>query len=518
MKNIYTLIEAHSVHSPNHIAIDTGKRKLTYEELVKDVNRIASSFNHLGICKGKKVGIFLPNGITFVESLLACQKLGVVSVLCNYRYNGDELLNMIKLGECDVLIYSESNKNTLEAIRSKLNFIEYMICDGENPSEKDHCSFSDLINAGNPEWTYKEKISDNDDAIYLFTGGTTGEPKAAIHTQESILLDVLLHSLCPNQYYSTDVFLNYSPLYHWGGLHTLLCILSVGATFIILDKFNPQVILNNIREKKATHIFLIPSTLCNDIHDLPGYKSEYTESIRRVALGGSTSTLENIKQVFETFPNAEITNGYGLTENVVQTYMNITKDIIENRPDLLSSIGVPATLSEIKLIGEDGKEVSYGEVGEAYAKSAFQFKGYINHEDPFVDGWLPTGDLLRKNKDGYYFFVDRKKDMIKCGGENIYSFEVEQAFSTHPSVKCCSVVGMPDDHYVEIVIIAVILNEGYSVTKMELLEYCKKHIASYKKPSKIIFLTEDFPRTTVGKVDKKRLRMMLQDKINEKGC
>lgn len=507
---LYSVFEARVKYEPDKTALIECEKSLTYIQLYERVNRLADSMHKRGIRKGSKLAVLITNCMEYVELILVCHKLGITAVLCNYNLSPREIADQLKISGADAVVLPEDFKRFGIPVGDIGIDSQRCILLGDGDSE--YCGWNQLLKQGNPEYIYVEPVNPEDDAVYIFTGGTTGEPKAAIHTYQSLLMNTFLHHYGVNPYFSTDVFLNYAPLYHWGGFSILLNILSVGATFIILKRFDAEAIYKRIAVDKATHIFLLPLTLVSDLKNIPYFKASDMESVRCVNLGGTPGTPDLIAGLFELFPHSDVNVGYGMTENACSIVQRITRETLEKRPELLKSVGKPAFESRVKLIGSDGKEVARGEVGEIYASSIGQFKGYLNKENPFVNGFFPTGDLFRQDEEGNFYFVERSKDMIRSGGENIYSIEVERVVEEHEAVEMCAVVALPNSRYEESVAAAVVFREGLYVSADELISFCREHLAHYKRPRNILVYAKDLPRTVLGKVDKKQIR---RDFINE---
>ena len=307
---------------------------------------------------------------------------------------------------------------------------------------------------------------------------------------------------------SDEVMLTHAPLFHIGGLSLMLFIVAAGGTYIICNTHQPEEIFHVIEKERVTFIFLLPPVtyykLCNkDLiknHDLSSVK------IIQSASGGAPAEL--VKNIYETFPNAQFQFGWGQTESGAGTNFVFDYQIIRENSNRVHSIGKEQPFVQIKLVDENGVEVPTGDIGEAILKTPTRMLHYLNQpeltKETIKEDWLYTGDLLRKDKDGYYYFVDRKKDMIKSGGENIFALEVETVIRNHPSVMNCAVIGVPDPKYGEGVMAVIQLQEGVQVTKEEINEHCKKYLSSYKKPRYIDFVKQ-FPVDTVGKIQKKKL-------------
>ena len=505
MYTIYTLFDLQAKSDPQHPALIFKDKIITYKMLSGEINSTASALKKLGVAQGSGVAVLFPNTPAYVALFYACQKLGAVVIPLNWRLHPDELSDIIQECRCTFFFFDGQYQSLAAAIKidpDRIMSLPYLEEEGDNGRD-----LAALIRREDKDWDFFQYPSPEDDALYILSGGTTGRPKVLVHTQQSLLFTALLRNLGPYGFHKGDVLLNYAPLFHFGGIHYMICLLSAGATFNLLDSFNTEKIILEIDKRKVTHLFIIPSTLCTCIKQSPLYRQTDLSSVRCAFLGGTIVAKETIRDAFDVFPNPDffVTNSYGTSENGITTMINLTREMCQDNSPLLKSVGAPAFLSLVRLVNEFGEEVPPGEVGEALGWSPCQFKGYLGHPRSFEDGWVITGDLLRQDEDGYLYFVDRKKDMIRTGGENVYSYEVEKVLFQHPSVETCAVFSVPHSQLGEAVIAAVKPKTGMEVSEDELIQFCKSHIASYKKPQRVVF-PEIIPQTAVGKADKKALQ------------
>lgn len=514
MHNVYFLFAAQCRLDPAHTALVTDGRDISYQELSRMINRLASALYDVGIQKGSRVGYMLPNGEVAVELFYACQKLGAVAIPFNYRLQSQDLNQYVASVSCDVFFYDQSFGDLVDVVCSAFR-CRYPLIQVGGQSYPGRIAYQEFISGGDEQWAYRAPVSDQDEALYIPTSGSTGTQKAVVHSQESLLLHNLLTYMTNIRYCKSDVFVNYTPLFNKGGINFMTCTLSAGGTFVLLSKYDTEEFLSLIESRRATMISLIPSSIIFRLKDSPHLSEMDFSSVRHVQLGASVLTPAIFQHVVEIFPNAQYSNGFGMSEGVIALGMTFTRDILDDHPELLGSIGKPNLLCEVKLVGKDGREVPRGDAGEAWGRSPVQMKGYLGAPDPSVDGWYPTGDGLRENEDGYYFFVDRKKDVIKSGGQNVCSSEVESVIGSHPAVQVCAVFGTPDEVFSEAVTAAIVVKDGFVVGEDEIQEYCKARIASYKKPRRVIFYQGDLPRNAMHKVDKIVLRAQAIEYMQE---
>lgn len=289
----------------------------------------------------------------------------------------------------------------------------------------------------------------------------------------------------------------------------MLKILSFGACFCLLENFDADVIAQTIEKERVTQMSLIPPTVLNRFSEIRQKKTLDLSSVRILQLAGGVCDEPTLELAFQLMPNVICVNALGSSENAAYLANPFSKEDFYANRQIYRSVGKPQIFYDVKLVKEDGTEASVNEPGEMYGRGLAMMSGYLNREDTFTaDGWFPTGDVLRRDEDGNYFFCTRSKDMIKCGGENIYAVEVENAIVSNPKVKQCAVVGIPDKQWGEIVAAAVVLQPGEECAPQELIDYCKKKIASYKKPKVVCFVNQ-LPVTGVGKVNKEAVKKLL---------
>jgi len=505
--NVYHLLQINTAYYPDKPALIYQEQKISYRELGERINSLAYSLSRMGVKLGSRVGFLLHNCNQFIEAFYATQKLGAVAVPFNYRLKASEINELVEATECQYFIYDPKYEDVVADFKNEVSCIKEYVHLGDFKVKDEH-SYQELLAKGDPHWDFVQPISNQDDALFIFTGGTTGVSKAARHTQEALLLKVTLTLMGEWRFNPEDVFLNYAPMFHVGGVSFVLFVLSSGACMIIADKFDVDELLYTIDKEKVTQMFIIPPSIFKAMMSSALLKEVDLSSMRYLIFSGGDTSGEIVKSAFELFPNASILNGYGHSENAAIINNILTREQYGKKPSLICSIGKPMAFSQIKLVDEQGCEVKKGECGEAWARGPAQMKGYLNRPDPYIEGWFPTGDILRQDDEGYFYFMERKKDMIKCGGENIFANEVESVISSHPAVSSCAVVGLADPIYSEIVAAAVVLKSDGRVTEQQLIEYCKSKIASYKKPKKVFFL-EQLPLSSVGKVKKYTLREQL---------
>lgn len=488
-------------------------KETSYQELEGAVTKFASSLKKLGFQKGDHIALVVGNTPHFVIGLYGALRLGVTVIPINPIYTPDELSYIINNGDVKGIITLDMLLEKFEKMAEDLPKVEHYIIAETNPEVPfGHSSlspklksFTQLVQDGELDFEHPY-LDDDDVAVILYTSGTTGKPKGAMLTHKNLYSnakDVGTYlGITPD-----DRVIATLPMFHVFCLTVALnAPLMSGGTVLVVPKFSPETIFKLTREQQATVFAGVP-TMYNYLLQYPEGKSSDFESIRLCVSGGASmpvALLENFEKKF----NCQISEGYGLSEASPVTCFNPL-----DRPRKAGSIGTSIIHVENKVVDENGEEVPVGEVGELIVRGPNVMKGYYKMPEETAatlkDGWLYTGDMARVDEDGYFYIVDRKKDLILVGGYNVYPREVEEVLYSHPKVAEAAVVGVPDPDTGEAVA-AFVVSKDESLTEEELIAYCKEHLAKYKIPSSISFM-EELPKNTTGKI----LRRHLKEKIKQ---
>ena len=482
--------------------IDSGI-SLTWSEFVRRVSRLGRVLNRSGINQGDRFGILALNSWRQAEVIHAGQWIGATPVPINFRLAPVEIQSIINDAGCKLIVVDRQFSHLLddpELAGWKNNHL--LISDDKNgPYERS------LIAA---EPSEPVNGSANDEALLLFTGGTSGRAKGVPLTHGNIIANA---KQVGNRWSAQpdDVVLHVPPMFHSAELVKTVYFMQ-GAANAYLPKFDPDALLSTIEQFRVTFALLVPTMLMVTLQS--GKVAHYdASSLKQIIYGASPMSADWIKSAFEAFSNVEIAQGYGLTETAplltMLDHQSHVDALATGNPTRLSSCGRKLEGVELKIMDNDGGECIAGQVGEIYTRGDNVFRGYLNQEkltkEVLADGWFRTGDLGYLDNDGYLYIKDRKQDLIVTGGENVYSSEVEAVLNKHPGVLEVAVIGIPDEIYGEKVIAVVTAKPVSDLTQDEIIEFCRGKIGGYKIP-KEIHVMESLPKSALGKVLKTELR------------
>ncbi|MSQ70243.1 MAG: long-chain-fatty-acid--CoA ligase [Betaproteobacteria bacterium] len=486
---------------PDKVAVIFGERRLTYRELDAASNRLAHALAALGAGKGAKIAVVARNGEGFVLTHFATAKSGAVLVPLNTQCTGRELSFMINDADASVLVFEEEFTGKIDSIRADLPAIRRYVSIGASP-----CSwalpFAALLQDGAAD-PPAIAVGEDDDYLIMYTSGTTGKPKGALLTHRARVHQAIQ---CVIDYHMDfrQVTVLPVPLFHTGGLNTCFMphMLS-GATVILMQKFDVPAMLRSVEAERATMLFMVPA-IAQAIIDTPDLASYDLSSLEWFMYGGAPLPLEVFRRASERLPQVRFLQGYGSTEASQLTVLDAADHAAK-----AGATGKPSVLARVRVVDAGMRDVKTGEVGEIVARGPFLMKAYYKQPEAtaeaFRGGWLHTGDLARVDDEGFITIVDRAKDMIISGGENIYPKEIEEVLYTHPAVQDAAVFGIPDDKWGESVCATLVLRKGASATEAEIIDFCRQQLAGYKKPRLVKFV-DSLPRTGVGKIAKQVLR------------
>ncbi|HEY8226009.1 MAG TPA: AMP-binding protein [Pyrinomonadaceae bacterium] len=470
---------------PEMTAFASGAQRLTFREVHARVGRIASALNKHGFKAGDRLALLLPNEPEFIELIYACAWLGLIVVPLNTRLSANEIDHVLVDATPHGLIrHSSLAVPTVQVPRQLIIDIE--------PFE-----FED--------GTYPNPVYDPDAVFTLiYTSGTTGLPKGVALTHANILAN-MDHVNYWMRYREGGVYLHAAPIFHIADFPFMFASPAFGTSQTTIPKFSPQEFCETVERQRVTHTVVVP-TMINLLLQYADLKKYDLTSLERLGYGGSPIAPELIHRTREAFPNVELVQVYGLSETGFLTGLQ-NHEHTENR---LTSCGRTCPGIEIRIVDESGKEVEEGKPGELIVRGANVMRGYWNNpketETAFRDGLFRTGDIGYQDAEGYFFILDRLKDMIVTGGENVYSGEVEAVIYQHPAVHEVAVFGIPDPKWGELVMAYVVLKPGQVISANELIAYCRQSLAGYKIPRRVEFSATELPKSGSGKILKKDLR------------
>ena len=482
------------------------RREITWEVFNEKSNRLANMLKQNGIGKGKKVAILLMNCIDWLPVYFGILKAGALAVPLNYRYSSDEIDYCLDLAEADVLIFGTEFVGRVEAVADKISRRCHLIYLGAGcPTFAD--DYHDLISECSGKFPACELTEEDDAAIY-FSSGTTGFPKAILHTHRS-----LIHSCRVEQAHHgqtrEDNFLCIPPLYHTGAKMHWFGSLLAGSKAVILKGAKAKHILTAASEEKCTIVWLLVPWAQEILNALDSGELSLSDfdlkQWRLMHIGAQPVPQSLIKRWLEYFPDQQYDTNYGLSESIGPGAVHLGVENVHK----VGAIGVPGYGWSIKIVDPAGNEVPQGAVGELCLQGPGVMTCYYRDPaataDTLKDGWLYTGDMAMQDEDGFVYLVDRKKDVIITGGENLYPVQIENFLAAHSKIKDVAVIGLPDSRLGEIAAAIIEVKQGMTCTEEEIDEFCLD-LPRYKRPRRIIFA--DVPRNPTGKIEKPKLRKM----------
>jgi long-chain acyl-CoA synthetase len=491
--NLASLITESAAAVPEQVAVRLGDRQLTYAELDDRSARLAALLREQGLREGDRIGVMLPNVLEFPIAYYGVLRAGGVVVPMNVLLKRREIAFYLEdSGAGMLLAWHGFAAEALDGAGDA----------GAEPIEVEPGSFAELLSAHEPLAEVAE-TDEGDTAVILYTSGTTGKPKGAelTHFNLSRNSDIASRTTCEIQ--RGDVVLGALPLFHsFGQTVSMNASLRVGATLTLLPKFDPGEALEIMQRDRVTHFYGVPTMYGALLHH-PGRERYDTSALRTCITGGASMPVEVLRGFEEAF-GCEVLEGYGLSETSPVASSNHP-----GRPRKPGSIGTPLEEVEMKVVDESDEEVPQGKVGEIVIRGHNVMKGYWQRpeatEEAMRGGWFHSGDMARIDEDGYFFIVDRKKDMIIRGGYNVYPREVEEVLYEHPKIREAAVVGVPDEEWGEEIAAAVVLHEGEEMAPEEVSAHVKERIAAYKYP-RVVWFVDDLPKGPTGKILKRELK------------
>ena len=525
---VYALLDESAEKHPDATALIFQDRRITYRELKEEVDRFATALQKMGVARKDKVALFLPNIPQFVISYYGALKAGAIVTAISPLYKEREAAHQIHDSGAETLVVLDLLYPALEKVMGELGLKRTIVTGvkdymptvkrilgsllGKVPSYNvemgaDMHHFLDLIKEYPPSPEPVEVDAKEDLALLQYTGGTTGIPKGAMLTHYNLVSNALMCNAWLDAQEGEEVQINVLPLYHIFGMTVTMnnAIASAGS-MVLLPRFDAKDVLSSIQKYGATIFGGVP-TLYAALINTPEISSYDLSSIK-FCISGASPLPPEVQKKFMELTGGILVEGYGLTEASPVTHANPLDPTLETVK--IGSIGFAWPDTEAGIMGkETGELLPFGDIGELVIKGPQVMKGYWNMQEEtdavLKDGWLYTGDIARMDEEGYFYIVDREKDLIKFRGYSVYPREIEDVLYEHPAVKVAAVVGKPDDVSGEIPKAFLVLKEGAEATEEEMIEFVRERIAPYKRIREVEF-RDELPMTLVGKVLKKDLR------------
>ena len=474
-----------SRYYPERAALVVEGATLSFRQLDERVRNIAAALAGHGFAAGDRLALLLPNGPEYIELVYACAWLGVTAVPINTRLSTAEIDRvLVDANPRGLIRHSSLPEPTVQ--------LPWQLLLGEKPL--------DVRNESCPEPVYDPGAI----LVLIYTSGTTGRPKGVMMTHANILAN-LDHFSYWMGYREGGVYLHAAPIFHIADFPAMFAAPAFGACQVTISKFNPQAFCELVQRQRVTHTVLVP-TMLNLLTQMPETQPYDLSSLEVLAYGGSPMAPELVHRTRKLLPNVKLLQCYGLSESGFLTGLE-DQQHVESK---LLSCGRPSPGIDLRVVDETGKEVEAGQHGELVARGASVMRGYWNDPDDtaraFRNGMFRTGDIGYQDSDGYFYILDRLKDIIVTGGENVYSGEVEAVVYKHPAVREVAVFGIPDPQWGELVMACVSLKPGMTLSANDLTSHCRQFLANYKIPRRVEFSDTELPKSGSGKILKRILR------------
>ncbi|MFX1451483.1 MAG: class I adenylate-forming enzyme family protein [Promethearchaeota archaeon] len=522
LKNVNEAIDAAVKNYPNNIAIRYRGEEITYKDFSEKVMQVANALKDLGLKKGDKVAVVLNNCPEYIYSYYGAMRLGAVLCPIIKMLTPDEIAALCTEAECKVLIIADDGKRAVKKTKKQSKFLEHTIVVGEKEFEET-TNFNNFIASGSKEPVSIKDLGLDDWATINFTSGTTGKPKGTIHSHRNYVYAAIGQKMAIKGTPEDSAVL-VLPMYHIFGLSVMNASLNIGSMLNMLPGFLVQDCLKELCHPRTSTFYAVPAmyNIMITQQNINDFKGKFSPNLKFVLSGAAPLPVGLIHQMEKVFIDTNgrqipIVEGYGTTEDSVYGTVNPWDE-----PDKIKygSIGKPFPGCKIVLVDDDGNIVPKGERGEIAVQNPGVMLGYYKMQEASkkvlrsVKGeegiWYYTGDIGMIDEEGYYYIVDRKKDLIIVGGRNVIPRDVEEVLFKHPKIQEATVVGAPHQKMGETVRAIVVLKKGEEMTEKEIMDYCTKHLADYKVP-RIIEFTNILKKTSTGKVLKKDYRASFKE-------
>jgi acyl-CoA synthetase (AMP-forming)/AMP-acid ligase II len=499
---------------PRKEAVVDGDQRFTYAELGERVDRLAGALAATGMRPGDRAGIVMTNRHEYMESFFAAEKVGAVLVPLNQRLAPAEVTFIMQDAGATHLILDAAHLRFLDACRADVpSFTTAILVDADAAPGTQHAAlpYEDAIARAEPMRAPAGAWQPDDLVQLYYTSGTTGRPKGVMLTQQNVMSNAV-HGIMIMHFDEGDTWIHATPMFHLADAWSCWTITWVGARHVFLRDFSPAAYLGLIEHERVTASILVP-TMINAVINDPRVREFDVSSLRVLAFGASPMPVDRLRIAMETFPCVTFMQLYGMTETApFATRITYDPESVNGPPEKqrrLASCGREIAGVQVRVVDSDEREVAPGAIGEIVMRGPNVMQGYWQQPAASAEalrgGWMHSGDMATVDEDGYVYIVDRMKDMIISGGENIYSTEVENAVYQHPAVLEAAVIGTPDPHWGERVHAVVVLKEGQALEAQDLTDFCRQYIAGYKVP-RSMEVVDALPKTGSGKIQKSAIR------------
>jgi acyl-CoA synthetase (AMP-forming)/AMP-acid ligase II len=507
--NLGQILKVNAKKFPNTVALKDKRRGFTYPELNRRVNQLAHSFLDMGLNKGDKVAVLLENCIEIVEVYLATAKTGLVIVPINFRLAGPEVAYIANNSDARAMIVHDEFSPCVNSIKTELKNIQpnrYIVVGEEISGYQEYEALISALPESEPE----VKVDPQDTWILIYTSGTTGKPKGVVRSHESHIAFYLINAV-DFGFNEHNVCLNIMPLCHINSTFFTFTFTYIGGSAYIhpARSFRAEEIIEIIEREKISFISLIPTHYSSLLSAQEEIKKRDVSSIQKLLCSSAPARKDMKLAVMDLFPRVELYEAYGSTEAGIVTVLKPQDQLRK-----LGSIGFESLGTDfVKLLDEDGNEVSVGEIGELYSRGPMLFEEYYKMPEKtaacFKGSWFSAGDMAKRDEDGYFEIVDRKDNLIITGGEHVYPSELEKLIGSHPDVVDVAIIGLPDEKWGEAVTAFIIPKDPNAPPgEKEIISFCGDKIARFKRPKEVRLITqEEMPRTGSGKIQHRALRM-----------
>lgn len=508
MMGMTSFLNAAADTAPDRLSTIMNDRRCTWTDTRERVARFAGALQAMGIGSDDRVAILSLNSDRYTEIYFAVWWAGGAIVPMNLRWTVEENVYSLNDSEAEILIVDEAFVPVAGAIKAKADKVKHVIYAGDGETPEGMISYEELISESK---TVPDASRGGEDLAGLYyTGGTTGFPKGVMLPHRAIWYNSVIGAkhleLGPE-----DIYLHAAPMFHLADGAIGNGVNAVGARHVYIPSFTPEAAIDIIEEQQVSYALMVPTMIAMLLQS-PAFDPDRLSSLKGLLYGASPMPEGVLRDAIAKLPDVKIMQGYGQTELApIVSILSADYHVLDGpKSTKLTSAGTPVIGCEVKILNEAGERCDYGEVGEIVARSPGAMLGYWKlpeqTAETLKDGWVHTGDGAYQDREGFIFIVDRLKDMIVTGGENVFSAEVESAISTHPAVGEVAIIGIPAETWGEAVHAIVVLKTDAAATEAEIIEHCRDRIANYKVPRSVEFRTEPLPLSGAGKVLKRDLR------------